>query len=402
MDQNMDSDNQALTGLLIGAGASSELGMPMVVQLTAELRKLLTPEKLRELNHNWRSQGGGYPDDVVDNLAEVLVTPEMHYEGILGYLEKEYLRRGGHGDGQHYHALFQRLVDAIYLLLYSRHLRYAGQLDKELSEYSGIQRLAAQNKPLWVFSLNYDLMMECIAAHFKIPLNAGFSEVTELFPQRDTKGVKTGDLVAKVITAEQLEKTGLFFSLRGTHGINLLKIHGSLDVFSYDDAKKFIKFSPLDASVDGVLGMLRSVNQDLRYAHPDLGVIPQIATGHIVFLDNSNDFEKPMLLRKTLMAGAFKFTPRYPQVLPKRFLDYFQSYILNVKTLIAIGYGFNDTHVNEVVRGWLEFLPERILMIVDPHRKQIPSSFIHLARQIQLVPSTAARFLSKYPSVQER
>jgi hypothetical protein len=43
-------------GLFLGAGASFELGMPLVWGLTAELKAWLTPAKLRELNESWRSR----------------------------------------------------------------------------------------------------------------------------------------------------------------------------------------------------------------------------------------------------------------------------------------------------------------------------------------------------------
>ncbi len=46
-----------LTGLFPGAGASVEVGMPLVEELTEKLKNELTPDKLRELNAGWRAQG---------------------------------------------------------------------------------------------------------------------------------------------------------------------------------------------------------------------------------------------------------------------------------------------------------------------------------------------------------
>lgn len=387
-----------LTGLLLGAGASHELGMPLLWELTAELKTWLTPQKLRVFNLGWRAQGGGHPDEVIENLAKILVIPEMHYEGILGYLENQYLRRGGHGHGQDYHALYQWLVDAIYIMLLERHYKIAGQLEGGLERYSGAVNLANENNPLWIFSINHDLLVECIAAHFKIPINCGFTATTEEFPKRDKTGTKTGDLTANVITEHELESVGMPFFQLGTYGINLLKVHGALDIFSYDDKKKFIKFTPSHPTVSGVLKMLRSINEDLRYIHPIYGEPRVRATGHIIFIDNTNDPEKPQLLRRTLMAGVFKFTHRYPQVLPKRFLEYFRANINHVRTLVAIGYSFNDVHINEVVRTWLEFSGERSLRIVDPNRREIPPSLIHLALQISLINSKTTEFFKSATS----
>jgi hypothetical protein len=54
-----------LTGLFLGAGASYEAGMPLVWELTAEIKNWLTADKIRELNACWRIQGGDYSDSVI-------------------------------------------------------------------------------------------------------------------------------------------------------------------------------------------------------------------------------------------------------------------------------------------------------------------------------------------------
>ena len=81
-----------LTGLLLGAGASFDVGMPLVWELDEEFKTWLTPEKLRSLNNKWRSYGNGYPDDAIDSLVKLLERKDMHYENVLGNLEV-YFRR---------------------------------------------------------------------------------------------------------------------------------------------------------------------------------------------------------------------------------------------------------------------------------------------------------------------
>jgi hypothetical protein len=80
------------TGLFLGAGASFEAGMPLVWDLTAQIKAWLMPEKLRELNAGWRDQGTGNPDAVIDSLVASLLNPSMHYENILGNLEVQFKR----------------------------------------------------------------------------------------------------------------------------------------------------------------------------------------------------------------------------------------------------------------------------------------------------------------------
>jgi hypothetical protein len=66
-------------------------------------------------------------------------------------------------------------------------------------------------------------------------------------------------------------------------------------------------------------------------------------------------------LRRSLLAGAFKFDDRREQVLSRRFLEQFRSNINWVTKLVCIGYSFGDIHVNGVVLGWLEVATERRL-----------------------------------------
>ena len=80
------NESPQLTGLLIGAGASYELGIPLVWDLTRELKAWLTLQKLTDLNRGWRTQGSGHSDVVINDLASVLAMPGMRYEAFSGTL----------------------------------------------------------------------------------------------------------------------------------------------------------------------------------------------------------------------------------------------------------------------------------------------------------------------------
>lgn len=73
-------------GLLLGAGASYELGMPLVAHLTGEFKGYFTPTHLRELNSGWCAQGGGYDKTVIDSIIALLQRSDLNYENILGFL----------------------------------------------------------------------------------------------------------------------------------------------------------------------------------------------------------------------------------------------------------------------------------------------------------------------------
>jgi hypothetical protein len=379
-----------LTGLFLGAGASCDLAMPLVWELTDELRNLLLPAKLRSLNDSAKSQGLGFADDEIDTLVALLGTPNLHYEAVLGHLEVQFLRT----TGQRYHGLYSWLVEIVYFLLYNRHIQNVGFIEKNIHLLEGISRLTKNNAPLWIFSLNHDLIIECLAVKYKIPLNCGFTKSTVKLPRRDANGSKIGELDAETIPVDEL-KRGMPFLNQGEPGINLLKIHGALDVFLFDDTKYVLRLLPKEETVSGVIESLRAANEDLIYVRGN-PPSPARTYNEITYADDAGEMQ---FLRRTLLAGAFKFNNRLSQVLPDAFLSQFRTQINCVTTLLCIGYGFGDSHINQVIREWLERSADRQLEIIAPIKPKIgpvpPPFILHLPTQVTVTNSTASDYLAR-------
>ena len=372
-----------LTGLLLGAGASYDLGMPLLWELTHELKSWLTPEKVRTLNRHWRRGGPGfdYPDDVIEVFASVLNREDMHYENILGFLQVQGQRRSD--EAQSYDGLYMFLSDIIYALLQERHLRNIEYIERTVRYLDGIKYLVEDNAPLWIFSLNHDLIIECFAADVGIPIKSGFTEETIRLPRRNPNGTVVGHLKAEVLPEHVFKKQGLPFLNKGQTGINLLKIHGSLDVFTFRDGRDVLKLLPDGEGIRGVLSSVRIANHELKYVEP--GWPDGVTTrNEIMYGDDSGEMQ---FLRRSLLAGAYKFDPRHSQVIPNELLAYFRTDLNYLTTLVCIGYGFGDQHINQVIREWLEFSSERHLTIVDPNANQVPNQFLHVAPQVELVVS---------------
>lgn len=380
-----------LTGLLLGAGASYDLGMPLLWELTHELKRWLTPDKIRTLNRHWRQGGPGfdYPDEVIEAFASILNREDMHYESILGFLQMQSQRRSD--EVQSYSGLYLFLSDIIYALLQERHLLNVEYIKRTVRYLDGIKSLVEDNAPLWIFSLNHDLIIECFAADVGIPIKSGFTEETIRLPRRSPNGTVVGHLKAEVLPEQVFKKEGLPFLNEGQTGINLLKIHGSLDVFTFRDGKDVLKLLPDGEGIRGVLSSLRIANHELRYVEP--GWPDGVTTrNEIMYGDESGEMQ---FLRRSLLAGAYKFDPRHSQVIPNELLAYFRTNLNYLTTLVCIGYGFGDQHINQVIREWLEFSSERHLTIVDPNANQIPNQFLHVAPQVELVVADCTDYLDQ-------
>lgn len=186
--------------------------MPLVWELTAEIKRALTAEKLAEFNESWRAQGGGQSDAVLSEFHAVLQRPDMHYEAVLGYLETQARRQ--RADSGEYHYLYSWLVQLVSYLLYWRHTKSRGFLDANLSHYDGLKVLAEQSAPLWVFSLNHDVVMEAIVARLGIKLHSGFSPKIVGLPLRDRLGRVKGILSAELLTETPWRITHYIFPIR--------------------------------------------------------------------------------------------------------------------------------------------------------------------------------------------
>jgi hypothetical protein len=382
-----------LTGLFLGAGASYEAGMPLVSELTEEIKNWLTPDKLRSLNVGWRAQGNGNPDAVIEDLISVLVRPDMHYEAVLGYMEAQFRR--SREFQQEYHGLYSWLVELVYHLLYIRHVNNDAFFKRCLSAYDGLRALADANTPLWIFSLNHDVLIEAIAARLNIPLHTGFSSKIETFNRRDAAGKKIGEIQGEVLTKQNLEEHGMNFPNPPQPGIYLLKIHGALDIFTFNEGEDLLKFLPTALGQDGVFDALRAVNEGLFYEIPDVPGARAKAMNEICYPDKDGVLQ---FLRRSLLAGAHKFDERGHQVLPKSMLKHFRSNLNFVTNLVCIGYGFGDLHINLALREWLEFTPERRIEIVSPGARDIPSFLLHLSRGYRSPPKARRTISTKPPA----
>lgn len=361
--------------------------MPLAWDLTKELTNWLAPTKLRELNANWRRQGHGYADAVIEDFAEILADPDTHYEAKLGYLQTQQQRN--RDLAQSYNGLYVWLVELVYMLLYFRHVGNVPYIEHGLCYYRGLADLADAHKPLWVFSLNHDVLVECIAAHYGVPLSAGLSESSTL-PCRLPDGSPEGELAIESRAIAEVERQAFNFAPHGTRAINLLKIHGSLDVFVADDATQLVRILPREPTPAGIIGALKLAHENLFY---EVNGHRVKATNEIAYADRDGEMQ---FLRRSLLAGAYKFDQRGGQVLPEVMLKQFQATLNYVSELICIGYGFGDNHINDALRRWLEFRAERRLVCVSPGNPQVPQFLMHVRPQVTCEASTATEYLERF------
>lgn len=375
-------------GLFFGAGASFELGMPLVAHLTAEFKGYYSPEHLRKLNTGWEAQGYGYSSTFIEEIISVLQRKEMNYENILGYLQTQVNRREN-GLARDYHTMHQQMLEIVYELLYIRQIRNLRYIVQGLPPFMGIQHFANVSSPLWIFSLNHDVLAEILLHQCGIAFRDGFwaGAPVEIPFQL---GGRTHTLFADTITATDIAKMKLNLFKVGERGVNLIKLHGSVNTFTVFDGQDICRLRPFTNSLEGYLTSLFIVNKHVQNSMGEQRIHP---TNELVYKDSSGAIQ---FLRKTILAGAYKFENRFQQTLPQEWLNVFRAQIGYIDELIVIGYSFGDTHIDHIIRDWLGFASSRTLTVVDPAGKQLSPYFSHLSPQISYVRKSAGEYFAGF------
>lgn len=204
--------NKIMQALLLGAGASFDCGLPLLWELTAEIRRWLTVERLQAYNLGWQASGANWNAIVIEEVAQLLSAQDMHYEQIIVALQQRSVNAADAVLKKDFNAAYIFFLQALYGLLLERQVNNASYTNVALKDYHGLKKLAEQNKPLWIFSLNHDVVVEQLAGQLGIRVKSGFNETREI-------AFHCGDQSPKAIEFSVLSRADLtaskcdFFSL---------------------------------------------------------------------------------------------------------------------------------------------------------------------------------------------
>jgi len=368
-----------MKGLFLGAGSSYECGFPLVDELTLTMKIHVSVDKLRVYNENFKRFGPGWSEKTFQ-LIEELYNSGMNYENIIGYLEslmRYNIDRDSINEINHVRVF---LLHAIGLILFETQIRNFKYSLDVLKAFRGIKNLLLPQKQLWIFSLNHDMLIEMLCNMLDIPIKTGFFD-SESF--EFGSGVARHIINFECLTEGHIKQNKLNWFRGDDFGVNLLKLHGALDIFAHNEGVDYlkIKFAEKDPT-SGIQSLIR-LNQINHQNIMNGEGIPN----ELIVLDKNNDLK---LLRNSILSGAHKFLQDSHQVAPKELLSQFDLNIKYLNELICIGYGFGDNHVNDIIRTWLEF-SGRKLLIVDPFGR-IPVSLAHLTPRITVIKKKATEY----------
>jgi hypothetical protein len=228
-------------GLLLGAGFSYDLGMPLAAELTEVFLGIFDDRKIRQLARILSSRQP-YPKDrpingkaISEGLSRLLSYKKAkgsNYEEFLAGLQTlSGVANPTQSDRDSYNLLFVFFYGVIHdiLGLYQQ-TSYEIVYPKNKEWFSKLENILSDQET-WAFTLNHDLYAEYLAIDFNIPITYGDDEKIT-FPVSNknlSQQIEFGFTERKKLLANNI---GFFKEARG---INLVKLHGGLSELEYRD-----------------------------------------------------------------------------------------------------------------------------------------------------------------------
>lgn len=351
-----------MKGLFLGAGASVECGMPLVWSFTSTLSKNIL-SRLDIKLFNFHGDEGAKK-----RFVSVFQSETMHYEEMVKYLENWKLEAKGPKEAQIVDGLIRQVTECIQLLLLALQEKCLPKMECRFENYFGLEVLLEQQGRIEIFSLNHDLIIEELCAYYNLGLKDGF------YANREHGYKNLGEF--RLITSEELSEQKLDFYEENEKGINLLKLHGSFDIFAIEDKNTYLK-SVGNGSFGSFVSAIREIESK------SLEVCQKMQTRGVNELFVKDSSGELQFLRRSLLSGGHKFKGKFEQIAPVALFDAFESRINNVQELVVIGYGFGDEHVNEVMLKWLSNSNNH-LTICNPYCEGIPDFLKAYQAQVQI------------------
>jgi hypothetical protein len=335
----------------------------------------------------------------MSTIDPILTDPNTHYEQLIGALQTMSINPAAPKETQSYcYNLYSFVIEIVGSILVRRHTSPM-YVRAAIPCYRGLSALADAHRPLWIFSLNHDVCLEMLGSELGISVSVGFPEAPLDLPCWNSQGQSTEQRVAfDRLRRDDLKNRAMNFFEDGKRGINLLKIHGSIDIFGVQDGDgdgaanpdrlDYVRLRPVSNSIEGWVEALRRTNEDLAPVEQGHRML---TTGEIGFQEDS---DKIGFLRRTILTGEYKFKQRVASNTPPELFDLFRRSLDQIDALFVVGCSMGDAHINEAIGSWLGGNVRRRLTIVDP-RPRIPEVLAARLAQIDTRALRGTSFLNE-------
>lgn len=356
--------------ILLGAGFSYDLGMPLAYELTDVFINVFSEKNAKELVELVYQQNSNENSRPINRAAlneamqMVLDYKGSNYEELLANIESlsDIYSNKTQSDRDSYHCLFSALYSLIHLILfYYQVVSFSLIYPKNKECFCNIKNLL-NNDEAWVFTLNHDVYFECLALDFNIPITYGDNE-NITFPKSNIEMDKIIQLTYQ--ERSKLLKYNSYF--KGERGVNLVKLHGGLSELEYDDGQKICNQS-LSVSDSNEL-MIDFMNIHEMGYYVDNRKVP--SGKDRVITDENGELD---IICQSMLTGGNKYSRTTNDKEGEEKLKLFSEQICLADEVTVIGYGFGDKHINNRLSNAMVKNETLKVQIVDAIFKPIPES----------------------------
>ncbi|MDD9173646.1 hypothetical protein ERW49_07415 [Aliivibrio finisterrensis] len=356
--------------VLLGAGFSYDLGMPLAYELTDVFINVFSEKNAKELVELVYQQNSNENSRPINRAAlneamqMVLDYKGSNYEELLANIESlsDIYSNKTQSDRDSYHCLFSVLYSIIHLILfYYQVVSFSLMYPKNKEYFCKIENLL-NNDETWVFTLNHDIYFECLALDFNIPITYG-DDKNITFPKSNIEMDKIIELTYQE-RSKLLEYNSYF---KDERGVNLVKLHGGLSELEYDDGQKVCNQS-LSVSDSNEL-MIDFMNIHEMGYYVDNCKVPSGKDRVITDVNGELD-----IICQSMLTGGNKYSRTTNDKEGEEKLKLFSEQICLADEVTVIGYGFGDKHINNRLSNAMVKNENLKIQIVDAIFKPIPES----------------------------
>ncbi|WP_156769211.1 hypothetical protein [Methanococcus vannielii] len=362
--------------MLIGAGFSYDLGIPLANDVSKDFFFFYNNTRLKDHINSWSKHEPYGEDNPTDSkalfdIAELFkkhkCNNSLNYEEFLKDIE-DIIR--SHDISKEYRLTCEytrgKILDIISYLFYAYHIHYFPIYHLNKHFYKDFSKFIGED-PLWVISLNHDLIIEFLCIDNKIPLS--FGSVSKVkFPISNLNFENTlefGSVDRKDLSLENMN------FIKSGKGVNLIKLHGAINEFSYGDfdnieeGKTIIQLDIKNS--DTALDYLKIVSKktEMKYFFNGLK-INTLNELSVSGMDGEIQF-----LRNSIKMGGHKFSKTVNPKPGEEKLALIDQILDNLDEIIVVGYSFCDEHVNIRLYNAMVRNENLKVWIVDPSDSKI-------------------------------
>jgi len=380
--------------LLLGAGFSYELGMPLANDLSKDFYYKFNPyTMIRFLNILKRNEPYGKDRPInKDILDKVGLLYSQYYRNCTNYekmilefesLKDQFTTNISISDTYHYY------IGVLQFLLCQILWQHQEKKYDLFQEYQYLYNDLSDflnNDDVYVFTLNHDICFEMLCLDMGLPFTFGTKKLREYF--------KTNLNTNEKVYFSYLERENLLNNensfVNDKPCFNIIKLHGAFNEFSFEDDKKiaYIDHKRCKTSSE-YLECVKTAWNDTHY----------YMNGHdlkmsefIPVTDNNGEFQ---IVGRSVMIGGKKYSITINPKTGEDKLQLFDKVLDKTEELTIIGYSFADRHINTRIYNSMVRNEKLEIKRIDPNNSKTPELFEPLDYDLRFTGGmcTAAQWL---------